>query len=342
MLTAGIPRRLPALDGLRGVAVLLVITSHAVNPDFEPMGAVGVTIFFVLSGYLITTRLLDEQQVTGEISRRRFYARRARRLLPPLAILLSAEVAWRLTAGFTLSPTVIAAAYGTNIAMAMGVDVSTLGHTWSLSLEEQFYVLWPLLLPIVMRRAPVVTIACAAAASALTRVALFVLAPWPVSFFGPLTRADAILVGCALAVGIRQGWRPSASGLHTGVGVALLTACSFTVGIPAAVVLIAPAALASALLIARLVSARPGILGTVLAWSPLRQTGRISYGLYLWHPLVLSLAHDRQLSVLPFTLVGTFAIASLSWHAVEKPMLRVRTDVPAAPAARTCADSLVH
>ncbi|SES43562.1 Peptidoglycan/LPS O-acetylase OafA/YrhL, contains acyltransferase and SGNH-hydrolase domains [Pedococcus cremeus] len=318
------PRRNPALDGLRGLAVLLVILSHTVDPNFEPMGAIGVTIFFVLSGYLITTLLLEERGATGRIDRRRFYSRRAWRLLPALAILLSAEVAWRLAAGVTLSPVAIAASYGTNIAMAMGVDVSTLGHTWSLSLEEQFYLLWPLALPFVMRRNPVATIVFAAAVSGLARVAISVLAPWPVSFFSPATRADAILVGCALAVALRQEPRPSRLGLFAGLAATLLTLSCLTVGVPAAIALIAPASLATALLIARLTATSGGVFGTVLGWSPLRYTGRISYGLYLWHPLMLSMAHVHRFPVVVFTLVSTFAVASISWHAVEHPILRLR------------------
>lgn len=319
------PRRNASLDGLRGLAVLLVILSHTVNPDLEPMGAVGVTIFFVLSGYLITTLLLQERGATGTINRRRFYSRRAWRLLPALAILLSAELAWRSATGTTLSPVAIAASYGTNIAMAMGVDVSTLGHTWSLSLEEQFYALWPLALPVVMRRNPVATLALAAAASALARVATFALAPWPVSFFSPATRADAILVGCALAVALQQEARPSRSGVYAALAGTVLTLSCLTAGIPAAIVLIAPASLATALLIGRLMSNPGGSLATSLGWAPLRYTGRISYGLYLWHPLLLSMARLHGFPVVPFTLVGTFVLASISWHAVESPILRLRS-----------------
>ena len=319
-------RRVPLLDGIRGVAVLLVITSHALGPEVEPMGAVGVTVFFVLSGYLITTLLLEEQGLTGRISRPRFYARRARRLLPALGVLLSAELAWRVAADVSLTPTMIAGAYGTNIALALGLDASSLGHTWSLALEEQFYLLWPLLLPLLMRRRPMVTITCAATASALGRVLLYLLAPWPVSFFGPLTRADAILVGCAVAIAIRQGWRPSKPRLAAGVGALLLAVSSATMGMPAAVVLIAPAAIATALLIAWATSGPADALASTLSWSPLRYTGRISYGLYLWHPLVLSLALDRHLPVLAFTIVGSFSIATVSWLVVERPMLRVQPE----------------
>jgi peptidoglycan/LPS O-acetylase OafA/YrhL len=323
--TTASPRRIASLDGLRGLAVLLVIASHTVNPDLEPMGAVGVTIFFVLSGYLITTLLLEERGATGSIDRRRFYSRRAWRLLPALAILLSAELAWRSAAGITLSPVAIASLYGTNIAMAMGVDVSTLGHTWSLSLEEQFYALWPLALPMVMRRNPVGTLALAGAASALARVATFALAPWPASFFSPATRADAILVGCALAVALRQEARPSRPGIYAGVAGTVLTLSCITVGIPAAIALIAPASLATALVIVRLTSNPGGMLTTALGCSPLRYTGRISYGLYLWHPLLLSMAHLHRLPVAPFTLVGSFVVASVSWYALESPILRLRS-----------------
>ena len=207
--------RVAALDGLRGCAILLVIAAHTASPQVQSLGAGGVTVFFVLSGYLITTILLRHRAAAGSVGLRGFYARRARRLLPALVVLLAFEASVRISTGQSLIPVLLAGGYLTNVAAAGG-SASTLDHTWSLALEEQFYLLWPLVIPIVWRRRGAVALVLAiAAASAVARAVVYAAGLGNVAWFSPFTRADAILVGCALALATARGlrlpqgtWRP--------------------------------------------------------------------------------------------------------------------------------------
>ena len=155
----------PALDGLRGVAILAVLavhTSHLFGWSMLKGGSIGVDIFFVLSGFLITSILLNEWNNKGSISLRKFYLRRCLRLVPALLLLV---VVVHLTANFLLSPeeaaqtrfaTPFALVYATDfvIAFAPNIQLGALKHTWSLAMEEQFYLLWPPLLILLLKLEP--------------------------------------------------------------------------------------------------------------------------------------------------------------------------------------------
>jgi len=312
----------PELDGLRGIAVLLVIVNHAGLPYVAQAGSVGVTLFFVLSGYLITRLMLDERERTGRVNFRNFYARRARRLLPALCLLLIAVAAYLLASHQSLMPVVLATGYSANIANATGHSLGNLDHMWTLSLEEQFYLLWPMLMPLVARRRkPALVLTIAAAVSAAIRSGLWLSgAPiWRV-YYGPDTRADAILIGCALAFVITKTtthhWLNWAA--ITG-SVTLAAACIM----PGTVFiwLLIPLPVASAAVISWAV--RHPL--RILAWRPLVATGKISYGLYLWNlPMALSLqSWDAPVGVRPaLLLVVNFALAGLSWFVIERPFMR--------------------
>ena len=311
--------------------MLLVIAGHSLTPQSQTLGAAGVTVFFVLSGYLITSILLRSQ--SGKLGDRlgSFYGRRARRLLPALALVLLFDSAMRVTTGQSLVPVLLAAAYGTNIATALGHS-STLTHTWSLALEEQFYLLWPLLLPWVSRlRRREALVLTAAAASAFARTIIYAAGPWTVAYFSPLTRCDAILVGCALALAMSRGWRLPYR-VTVGVGAsAAFAACLVWSTMSAAIVLIPLVALASAALIAVLAEPDRSPMHRILAVAPLRYTGRVSYGMYLWHPFVIAVvvAWKLPLPVLATTAVA-MAIATMSWLIVERPLLRPTASSPGA------------
>ncbi|MCM3926303.1 acyltransferase, partial [Frankia sp. AiPs1] len=208
--------RNPALDGVRALAVLCVLVFHM---DSLPGGYLGVDVFFVLSGFLITGQLLAERDRTGGVSLGRFYLRRAYRLLPAFWVLalvgLTAVVLLGIgTAGERsefLDSLAASALYVNNYfqVVRQSTGAGWLGHTWSLSLEEQFYLLWPLVLvalcrwPWVARRLPVVLLG-GAAGVALWRNALVTSgAPGTRTYFALDTRADALLVGCALAAWLR-------------------------------------------------------------------------------------------------------------------------------------------
>ena len=224
MASSRLAARNPALDGLRGVAVAAVVVNH-LRPHALPGGWLGVDIFFVLSGYLITTLLLREHEQRGRLDLGRFYSRRARRLLPALFLLLGVvAVVARFSPdepGFTglRGDGFAALGYVANWRfIATGASYfntfapSPLRHLWSLAVEEQFYLLWPLVLILVLRRhgprAVGVTAVVLALASA-TAMAVMYGSGAHISriYFGTDTHAHSVLIGCALAA---IGPRPAA------------------------------------------------------------------------------------------------------------------------------------
>ena len=314
----------PALDGLRGVAVLLVLAQHAGVPYFAQGGTVGVTLFFVLSGFLITSILREERAATGRIDFRGFYARRARRLLPALALLLIAVSAYLLVSHQSLWDVVLTAAYASNIAGAAGHNLGNLVHTWTLSLEEQFYLLWPLLLPLVARRRrPALVLASVATLVVVWRVVLSLSgASLERVYFGPDTRADAIVIGCALAFALATVSVPVARLRLAAVASAVVLA-GLCAAPPASALgwLLPPVTVGSVVLVAHAARSAPRLL----TWRPLVATGRISYGLYLWSfPVSLSV-ESRHLpvwaSATTITVVSV-ALALASWFVVERPFQR--------------------
>lgn len=351
----------PALDGVRAVAILAVLAFHLSGDITAPVvrgGFLGVDIFFVLSGFLITTLLLEEQAVSGSISLGRFYARRALRLFPALFVVVTVWVAYALTLGpaaavrHSLWETFAALTYWNDWLRSFVHWPDTgLTHTWSLSIEEQFYVLWPLVLIALVplrrwRTLAAVTVA-GALASAIWRASLWESDESVTRLYHALdTRADTLLVGCLLAVVL---YTRGASALRSPIRwaapaalvlvVAALTqslmtsklyyAGGFTVFAAAVAVLIAYAVIDDGSLLARLLRLGP------LVW-----LGRISYGLYLWHwPILVMLRDhvDRTRYVAPLAFVLTLAAAALSHRFVESPFLRLkgRLSVPQADAAPT-------
>lgn len=247
----------PELDGLRGAAVALVIANHAgVLPNGA--GNVGVTAFFVLSGYLITSLLVAERETTGGIDLRAFYVRRVRRLLPALLAMLAVTLA--IFGPTYLLPTLAAAFYWADLAPLLHVPLGQLSHTWSLSLEEQFYALWPL--AFVRLAHPRRWLVIGLAASILGQL---IFPDGPARF---ITRADGIIVGCLLALTpIRFGWWPVAC-----LGVA-------------ATVWANPLPIAMTVASAALLLSAPQFLRN----RALVRVGQISYGLYLWHFVILGI-----------------------------------------------------
>ena len=198
-------QRNPALDGLRAVAILMVLGYHA-NKGWVPAGSWGVILFFVLSGYLITRLLCIEQDRTGRIDVRAFYLRRAFRLLPALVVLCLVLLA----IGVDWSRVFPALGYYSNYARISGVDVGPLTHTWSLAVEEHFYLLWPWAIAVVPARHRVRVIGLlAVAAIAWRSIAIGVLsAGWV--YNATDTNAAALLAGCYVAVARPRQWRLAA------------------------------------------------------------------------------------------------------------------------------------
>ena len=335
----------PDIEGIRAVAILLVIAYHA-NVGQLPGGFVGVDVFFVVSGFLITGLIVREINTTGRVDLVAFYARRARRLLPAALLVIAATM---IASKVALPPLRLdavaadgaaAALYVSNLRFAaqatdyLQADLapSPLLHYWSLAVEEQFYLFWPALLAIVTmvtrHRAAV------AIAVALVGLASFGTSLWltavnaPLAFFLLPTRAWELAVGGLIAVGVaRIRPSPMVAGVLGIVGIAsvvasgvLLTADMPFPGLAATL----PVAGSALLLLAGLGTSRSAV-SLMLATRPMRWVGRISYSLYLWHwPMLVipAAAVGRELGgpAVVGLVALTFVLAALSQRYVEDPI----------------------
>lgn len=210
---------LPALDGLRALAVLAVVAFH-VDPALVPSGSLGVEVFFVLSGFLITRLLLAEHARTGTVRLRSFYARRLRRLMPALVLLVLAQtvvlgVHGRLGGAYA-ADAARALSYTDDLFLGYGGTRGPFALTWSLSIEEQFYLLWPAVLLALLARfrrsgrrggrplVPALARLVALAVAVHLLVAATVPAGWVPNFL-PSSRLDALLAGALLGGGDPHG-----------------------------------------------------------------------------------------------------------------------------------------
>lgn len=317
--------RRPALDGLRAIAVLAVVAAHA-NGWWMSSGQVGVTLFFVLSGFLITRLMLEEHQRSGRVDLRRFWTRRARRLLPAALLVLGAVGSLMLAAGQDMRPVFLGGLYVANLAKASGAHLGILEHLWSLSMEEQFYAVWPLAFVLLVKRPGAVMrwvlgAGVAAAAAWWLVVALSSDSAARV-MFGPDTRVIDMLLGCLLACVI--GYLPRRAFAPAAVAFAFVA-----VAIPGPVygpLTMLPVALAATGLVGWAATAEGGIALAIVTASPLRWLGGISYGVYLWNYPVAQLMVGRAplWATLLITLAVPVALAWASWRFVEAPLMATR------------------
>jgi peptidoglycan/LPS O-acetylase OafA/YrhL len=362
----------PALDGVRALAVIAVLCFHG-GVSWMPGGFLGVDAFFVLSGYLITILLVEEWQRTGHVDLVAFWGRRARRLLPALlAVVLTVGLA-----GPALLPPEdvrqlrgaawASLLYVNNWRMVVQDDdyfdstaaPSPLEHTWSLAIEEQFYLLWPLVLVLVLRgRVPLrgLLLVCllGAALSAGALAAAYQPLDLGRAYYGTDTRGASLLLGAALAAALagrsrRNPW-PGTTAFRRMFGVAVMVATAATAwawthldgddprlyrgGMTVA-------ALAVALVLAHVALVPGGTTARVLSVPPLPALGLVSYGVYLWHwPIFLAVNADRT-GLQGTTLFGarclvTVVVATASFVLLEQPVRRgvvLRRASLAAPAA---------
>ena len=332
----------PALDGLRGAAVLLVLLRHLGSIDIVGAGAVGVGAFFTLSGFLITTLMLEEWADTGTVSLRAFFRRRFLRLLPALAAVLLVVVAYALATGRMaelIGPVAAAGAYVMNYARIAGLDHSFLAHTWTLALEEHFYLLWPVTLLLLgrhlQRRTVAITTIGLAAASALWRMLLWLQGAEALRLqYATDTRLDSMLIGCAAAL-IFLGRRPAVPQWAGWAAVVTLgwlsvlgpqSAFMLTIGYT-----LLP--LAAIVLVLHLMRGG-GPLAEAAGWGPVVALGRISYGVYLWHYALWGmmrpfLPKDMPEPLHSFVLVASvLLVATLSYRVIEQPFLRLKRPAP--------------
>jgi peptidoglycan/LPS O-acetylase OafA/YrhL len=346
------------LDGVRALAVFAVVTYHLGTTGGDPHvlrgGFLGVDVFFVLSGYLITSLLIVERRRTGRISILRFYQRRARRLLPALFALLLVVGAigsfWLTQQAAKLRGELVAAlTYVTNWWLIAekssyfggGDRPSPLTHLWSLAVEEQFYLVWPLVLILlarvrVSRRAVLTVLVLAITASAVAAALLY--DPWADPsrvYYGTDTRALAPLTGALLAFSVRPWWHRPDLGRWSRRGLDSIGVCALMLLVVVAVLLgdndpllyrggFAVIALLAAALVA--VAGHPATrLGRVLGSQPLRWLGERSYAIYLWHwPICVLTRPGVDIPITGWAnaavrVATVVALAELSYRFVERP-----------------------
>lgn len=354
----------PALDGLRAIAVIGVLLFH-LNPDWLQGGWLGVDLFFVLSGFLITSLIIREQNATGKLSFPSFWRARMKRLLPSLITMLFGV----LLLGFFLTPdarresvaldSLAALFYFANWRFMLGDEgyfsallmPSPLRHTWSLSIEEQFYVLFPILMILLgwitsRRIFHALVLGFLAVASATTMFILFQPGTDPIRvYFGTDTRVFELLIGAVGAVLLRKqsfdgfskfsrfvhvlGW----TGLAIVIGAMALLPENSSFPYQGGLVLFSFAALAAIIGAASSVNS---IYSKVFAFGPIRWIGLISYPLYLWHwPVIVFL--DAQLvgyGGIPLAITQALLSLLLAWATyawIEKPIRSRRYIVKGTP-----------
>ena len=354
------PSHVLALDGLRGLAILLVIP-HNMNFGAQGIvrvatfaagaGWIGVQLFFVLSGYLITCNLLDTLQSDNYY--RVFFARRILRIVPLYVAFLAFALLVLPAAGIQAvqylhnrSDQVWIWIFLVNWAMPFGHNVPGFGHFWSLGVEEQFYAIWPFVVARCSRRLAATCVVIAVVGLVVRATLLAVGAPALAAYTFTVCRVDALALGAAVAAMVRKPvfslparWPAgrlvlAATALLVGGGVITrgypaYGAMSLTLGQSLL-------ALAFALVILAIVTGGAGWWRTMLESAPLRSAGKYSYGMYVLHPLIDTLWQPTLLAAcrwtgawLPVVYMGltaamSFGAAFLSYHLLEKHFLRMK------------------
>ena len=352
---------LPALDGLRALAVAAVFAYHLSLPLFRG-GFLGVDLFFVISGFLITTLLVTEAQRTNRVRITAFWMRRVRRLMPALVLMVVVVSAAALLIGRDLDAglrlqVLGAAVYGSNwVQIASGAsyvehfEPSLLTHLWSLGVEEQFYLIWPFVVVVlisflVRRRSRVLAVCLLAGASAAWMAVAFVPGADPTrAYVGTDTHGFGLLLGAALGFGLplrRRSDSPGRAarlsarpGLLSAVGITgymvvlagmLLLTDQGTATFRGGIVLVDVAAVGLVAAAAR----GAGPVGAVFALPVLTWIGRRSYGIYLWHWPVIVIAErllprgTGPLELAMIAVLVTMAATEVSWRLVEVPIRTV-------------------
>lgn len=349
-------RHMPALDGLRAIAILIVMVYHLewLIPQLHPYvkgGFLGVDVFFVLSGFLITSILLSEKEKTGGISLLNFYIRRCLRLIPAFWLFL---IGIYVFGSFLLPQFQADLVYGRNdflyaitytmnwfSATNTGFD-SNLNHSWSLAIEEQFYIIWSLILFTAFsgkwknRHILLLTLGLIAVLCLSRVIRASEGTNWRVLYYSTDTRIDSLLMGCTASMlfvwkiltadVINRAWfRLLLLGSVIGSLVVLFAFSHestglYIVGLPVFTITIA-------IMLFWLASSENTVVHRLLSNNVLRWIGNLSYSLYLWHYLMYEYAKKEFIpsGSQIFVAVGlAFAMAASSYYLVEKPFLRLK------------------
>ncbi len=332
----------PALDGLRCVAILIVLIAHS-RIGLLRVGGVGVDIFFVLSGFLITSILLSEHDRFGSINYRNFYARRFLRLLPCMVLVIAfVAVERRLALGYwPLRDLSLSIGYAMNWARTMEIgNHFPLGHTWSLAIEEQFYLVWPVIVALVCSR----TRSPRSRFAVLSSMAIAIMAYRCVMsgilsadrvYYGSDTHCDGLIFGSALAFFVATlpagllaanasrwvGWVFSPLAVLTlGVIVFKTLLLKSSMGRAGSVAV----TLASVTIVLDIIAGSHCLLESILTQRLPIWIGKISYGLYLWHLPIYYVLADFHLGWIAKLTIGiplSIAVSALSFYTVEKRIM---------------------
>jgi peptidoglycan/LPS O-acetylase OafA/YrhL len=331
------------LQGLRAAAVLLVVLSHAGLP-FLRGGYVGVDVFFVLSGFLITGLLLSQARRDGRVRLGDFYVRRARRILPAAVLtLVATDIAAHQLLNFVrareaVHDSVWAAFFAANVHFARtGGDYfaqaqppSPVQHFWTLAVEEQFYLVWPVALAVALLVAPlrrrVLWIVVAAGAASFAWSVHATASDQAAAYFSTSARAWELALGAALAIGALR--LPAAAGW---LGLACIVAAG--IAFSGSTEFPGYAALLPTIGAALVIAAREGGASRALSIAPMRYVGDRSYAFYLWHWPVLVLAagyagHALSTPTRLGLLAGAFVLSILTYALFENPIRRMRWRTP--------------
>ena len=337
-------RNIPSLDGMRAVSILLVIVAHS-SRNFSrwvplPLSTyllfahTGVSVFFVISGFLITSLLLKELDATGDIGLKRFYLRRAFRIFPPFYLYLAVIFALVLAGVWhtSLRPFLFAASYTSDYYLGPDGGFAGLQHIWSLSVEEQFYLLWPATLLLAGKRRAIGLSITLILISPFSRVVTyFVLAPDHRAMVDRMFHSsiDTIMFGCLLALVLQNDrfqrllriclspWTFAGAVLFLFLLDPIIDlrfrAYRLLIGMTLEGISIC-------LITLYVVKRCETVAGRLLNTSALRHIGVISYSLYLWQSILLTEASQY----FPFNLLAVLACAELSYWAVERPSRQLR------------------